>query len=130
MQTTSPGRISSTGPPSRCAQPQPALTMRVCPSGCVCHAVRAPGSKVTLAPCTNAGSGAWKSGSMRAFPVNHSEGPFADGCDPARLISIFVLLLLMFLVIVGACPISCATSRQNDLSHHAFRFQWKDLRLK
>jgi hypothetical protein len=28
-QTTSPGRISSMGPPSRCAHPQPAVTMRV-----------------------------------------------------------------------------------------------------
>src|SRR5579864_5458745 len=48
-ETTSPGRISSIGPPQRCARPQPAVTMRVCPSGCVCHAVRAPGSNVTLA---------------------------------------------------------------------------------
>src|SRR5436305_220967 len=39
-QTTSPGRISSTGPFSRCAQPQPAVTMRDCPSGCVCDAVQ------------------------------------------------------------------------------------------
>src|SRR5438270_594491 len=49
-QTTSPGRISSIGPPHRCARPQPAVTTRVCPSGCACHAVLAPGSKVTLAP--------------------------------------------------------------------------------
>ena len=56
-QTTSPGRISSTGPPSRCAQPQPAVTISVWPSGCVCHAVRAPGSNVTLAPRTRAGIG-------------------------------------------------------------------------
>src|SRR5207302_9044906 len=28
-QTTSPGRISSIGPPQRCARPQPAVTMRV-----------------------------------------------------------------------------------------------------
>src|SRR5205814_3003709 len=87
--TTSPGRISSRGPPSCCAQPQPEVTISVCPSGCVCHAVRAPGSNVTLAPCTNAGSGAWKSGSMRTVPVNQSDGPFAEGCEPARLISIF-----------------------------------------
>src|SRR4051812_46785980 len=53
--TTSPGRISSIGPPSRCAQPQPAVTIKVWPSGCVCHAVRAPGSKVTLAPAIRAG---------------------------------------------------------------------------
>src|SRR5438270_7838332 len=91
-QTTSPGRISSTGPPSRCAQPHPAVTMSVWPSGWVCHAVRAPGSKVTVAPETSAGSGAWKSGSIRTLPVNHSAGPFADGCEPIRLISMFVLL--------------------------------------
>ena len=36
----------------------PAVTISVCPSGWVCHAVLAPGSKVTLAPCTDAGSGA------------------------------------------------------------------------
>src|SRR5271166_3925699 len=46
-QTTSPGRISSTGPPSRWAQPQPEVTSRVCPSGCVCHAVRAQTLLVT-----------------------------------------------------------------------------------
>src|SRR5262245_49188416 len=34
-QTISPGRISSLGPPSRCAQPQPYVTMSVWPSGCV-----------------------------------------------------------------------------------------------
>ena len=30
--------------------PTPVVTMSVCPSGWVCQAVRAPGSKVTLAP--------------------------------------------------------------------------------
>jgi hypothetical protein len=57
-QTTSPGRIVSTGPPSRWTQPHPAVTISVCPSGRVCHAVRALGSNVTLAPATRAGSGA------------------------------------------------------------------------
>jgi hypothetical protein len=54
-QITSPGRISSIGPPQCWARPQPAVTMRVWPRGCVCQAVRAPGSKVTLAPTTRAG---------------------------------------------------------------------------
>src|SRR5207245_4474580 len=44
-QTTSPGRISSIGPPSHCTQPRPDVTIRVWPSGWVCHMVRAPGSK-------------------------------------------------------------------------------------
>ncbi len=32
-QTTSPGRISSTAPPSFWARPKPAVTMMICPSG-------------------------------------------------------------------------------------------------
>src|SRR6266498_1660384 len=86
-QITSPGRISSIGPPQRCARPQPAVTIRVWPSGWVCHAVRAPGSNVTLAPTARAGSPAWKSGSMRTVPVKYSAGPLPDGCEPALLIS-------------------------------------------
>src|SRR5687767_9367594 len=87
IQTTSPGRISSTGPPHRWVRPIPDVTIRVWPSGCVCQAVRAPGSNVTLAPAARAGAGASNSGSMRTVPVNHSAGPLADGCEPLRLIS-------------------------------------------
>ena len=43
-RTTSPGRISSRGPPSRCVQPQPEVMRSVWPSGWVCQAVRVPGS--------------------------------------------------------------------------------------
>src|SRR6266571_8946240 len=93
-QTTSPGRISSIGPPSRLTHPQPALTMRVWPRGWVCHAVRAPGSNVTLAPPTRAGAVAWNSGSIRTVPVNHSAGPLLEGCEPLLLISISELLQL------------------------------------
>src|SRR5436190_7158561 len=91
--TTSPGRISSMDPPSSCTRPRPESTMRVCPSGCVCHAVRAPGSKVTVAPATRAGAGAVKSGSMRTVPVNQSAGPLFEGCEPAR-----VMVMEAFLV--------------------------------
>src|SRR5438552_12229815 len=95
-QTTSPGRISSFGPLSLCTHPSPEVTIRVCPSGCVCHAVRAPGSNVTLTPSTRAGSGAWNSGSMRTVPVKYSSGPFPEGCEPARLMSIVVLPVKWF----------------------------------
>src|SRR6267378_2924838 len=88
IQITSPGRISSIGPPKRCARPQPAVTIRVWPSGWVCHAVRAPGSKVTLAPDVRAGAFGWNKGSMRTVPVNQSSGPLTDGCEPILLISI------------------------------------------
>src|ERR1035441_4872084 len=87
-QTTSPGRISSIGPPQRCARPPPAVTIKVCPSGCMCHAVRAPGSNVTMAPVTRAGSLPLNGESMRTVPVNQSAGPLLDGCDPLLLISI------------------------------------------
>src|SRR5205823_5101816 len=81
----------------------PAVTIRVWPSGCVCHAVRAPGSNVTLAPATRAGAGAWNRGSMRAVPVNQSDGPLLDGCAPIRLISIFLVLrVLSFCVLTGS----------------------------
>ena len=53
----------------------------------MCHAVRAPGSNVTLAPVARAGRGASNSGSIRTVPVNHSAGPLADGCEPLLLIS-------------------------------------------
>src|SRR5438105_4760715 len=88
--TTSPGRISSTGPLQRCARPAPAVTIRAWPSGCVCHAVRAPASNVTLAPATRAGAAASNSGSIRTVPINHSAGPLTEGCEPLRLMSITV----------------------------------------
>src|SRR6266403_3199412 len=105
-QTTSPGRISSIGPPQRCAKPQPEVTINVCPSGCVCQAVRAPGSNVTLAPRTRAGSGASNSGSIRTVPVNQSAGPLFELCDPALFISISLSQLLLQLFSVSALSFS------------------------
>src|SRR6476620_8035567 len=87
-QTRSPGCISSTEPPSRCTQPQPDVTINVCPNGCVCHAVLAPGSNVTQAPAACAGALAWNKGSIRTVPVNQSAGPLPEGCEPTLLISI------------------------------------------
>src|SRR6266542_5205014 len=92
--TTSPGRICSIGPPQRCARPQPAVTIRVWPSGWVCHAVRAPGSNVTLAPSARAGAIAWNRGSMRTVPVKYSAGPLLEGCEPLLLMSTSDLLHL------------------------------------
>src|SRR6059058_5937268 len=94
-QTTSPGRISSIGAPQRCAQPRPDVTINVCPNGCVCQAVRAPGSNVTLAPRTRAGSGASNRGSIRTVPVNQLAGPLFEGCEPTLLISMFSVCLFL-----------------------------------
>src|SRR5207249_4468310 len=88
------GRICSTGPPQRCARPQPAVTIRAWPSGWVCQAVRAPGSKVTLAPSARAGAFAWNRGSMRTVPVKYSADPLLEGCEPLRLISILFIPLI------------------------------------
>jgi hypothetical protein len=54
--------------------------------------VRAPGSKVTLAPTTRAGSAGLHTGSTRTVPVKYSDGPLPEGREPARLISICFLL--------------------------------------
>ena len=51
-KTRSPGRMTSIGPPRRCARPTPSVTQIVWPFGCVCHAVRAPGVKWTLVALT------------------------------------------------------------------------------
>ena len=89
--TTSPGRISSIGPSHFWAHPSPEVTINVCPSGCVCQAVRAPGSKVTLAPRTRAGAGASNSRSIRTVPANQSAGPLLEFCEPGLLISMSLL---------------------------------------
>src|SRR3954463_7773468 len=81
-QTTSPGRISTFGPPSLCTHPHPCVTTSVCPSGCQCQAERAPGSNVTSAQLTREGSAVCISGSMRTLPVKYFSGPFCDGCEP------------------------------------------------
>ncbi len=64
------------------------MTISVCPSGCVCQAVRAPGSNVTALPAARAGALAANRGSIRTVPVNQSAGPFVEGREPLRLISI------------------------------------------
>src|SRR5712671_1121923 len=114
-QTTSPGRISSFGPPSLCTHPHPDVTIRVCPSGCLCHAVRAPGSNVTLTPRTRAGAGAWNSGSMRTTPVKYSVGPLPEGCEPFLLSSISAFLHLILPTVLNLrqmlFPESTLTSR-------------------
>jgi hypothetical protein len=68
---TSPARISTMGSPSHCVQPQPAVTISVWPSGWLCQAERAPGSKVTLAHDVRAGAGGLFSGSMRTVPLRN-----------------------------------------------------------
>jgi len=40
IQITSPGRISSIGPPQRCVRPVPTVTINVWQSGCVCQGLR------------------------------------------------------------------------------------------
>src|SRR5687768_13232043 len=88
IRTTSPARNSSIGPPHCRTRPVPAVTISTCPTGWVCQAVRAPGSKVTEEADEREGSSAENSGSMRAEPVKYSAGPTRDGCEPLRMIRI------------------------------------------
>lgn len=76
--------------------------MSVCPSGWVYHAVRAPGSKVTALPAVRAGAFAANNGSIRTMPVNHSPGPFDEGCEP---LDVMFMVALSFIVgLSGATP--------------------------
>jgi hypothetical protein len=68
--------------------PNPEVMSKVCPSGCVCQAVRAPGSNVTLPAETRLGSRTGNNASIRTEPVKYPRGPGRDGCEPARVISI------------------------------------------
>ena len=63
------------GRTERWIRPQPVVTIKVWPSGCVCHAVRAPASNVTLTPSARAGAFAGNSGSTRTVPLKYSAGP-------------------------------------------------------
>src|SRR6266853_1530238 len=120
-QTTSPGRISSTGPPSRCAQPSPEVTINVWPNGCVCHVVCAPGSNVTLAPRTRAGSGASNNGSIRTVPVKYSAGPLAEGCVPFLLNSMMNLQVIAILLWSSRAIANNPGSTYLDFTQH-----WKE----
>src|ERR1700686_412123 len=74
IQTTSPDLISRTGPPLAWIRPTPEMTYSVCPSGCVCQLVRAPGSKDTQLATARAGAGAAIIGSCQTVPVKYSLG--------------------------------------------------------
>src|SRR5215470_4452855 len=113
-QITSPGRISSIGPPQRWTRPQPAVTIRVWPSGWLCQAVRAPGSNVTLEPTARAGSGAWNRGSMRTAPVKYSAGALPEGCEPLLVISMYCIPPLYFFMLSAWC-LSCSLTAGSSL---------------
>jgi len=53
----------------------------------VCHAVRAPGSKLTRADRMRAGAGASMIGSCQTVPVNQSPGIRREGTEPDGLMS-------------------------------------------
>ncbi len=75
--TRSPGRITSTGPPSRWQRPMPSVTKIVWPCGWVCQAVRAPGVKWTSAAANVELPAATATASIYTSPVNQSAGPLA-----------------------------------------------------
>src|SRR5256714_181008 len=120
-QITSPGPPSTFSWPSLRNQPQPAVTMSVCPSGCQCHAVCAPGSNVTLAPRTRAGSGASNNGSIRTVPVKYSSGPLAEGCVPFLLNSMMNLQAIAILLWSSRAVANNPGSTSLDITQH-----WKE----
>ena len=69
----------------------PDVTMRVCPRGWVCHAERAPGSKVTWPPLTRAALTNLEHRVHTNRTERYASGPLAEGRDPLRLKSIIFL---------------------------------------
>src|SRR4051794_32163434 len=66
------------------------MTMSVCPSGCECQAVRAPGSNVTIAPVTRDGSSRANCPRIVARPVKNCSGPSTSSCMFLDMISVMV----------------------------------------
>src|SRR5438445_12326681 len=64
----------------------------VCPFGCVCHAVCAPGGKWTLLALRREGPDGAATESTYTAPVNHSLGP--------AMVSMLFLVICMFLLLV------------------------------
>src|SRR4051795_7171639 len=82
VQITSPGLISRFSPPSSCTQPVPDVTIRIWPAGCVCHAERAPGAKITCPPLDDVWSfGAYR-GSTIPLPEKSAAAPLVELREP------------------------------------------------
>src|SRR4051812_35367523 len=82
VQITSPGLTSRFSPPSSCTQPVPEVTIRIWPAGWLCHAERAPGSKVTCPAERGVWSGAPNWGASLTEPVKFVSAPLPDGREP------------------------------------------------
>src|SRR3954452_14128429 len=89
--------MTSIGPPRRCARPTPSVTQIVCPFGCVCQAVRAPGAKWTLLALSLEPSDGAATVSMKTAPVNQSFGPGAV----AMVLRVTCMVLPVVLTFVG-----------------------------
>ncbi len=80
----------------------------------VCQAVRAAGSKVTLAPAAVAGPAAPNRESTRTSPVNQSAGLLPEGFDPGLVISMDILLIHAFsLVLVTNLRLAARRTHRN-----------------
>src|SRR5258708_26747914 len=75
-------------------RPSPASTYSVWPSGCVCHAVRAPGWNETEFATSRAGAEVAITGSCSTVPVKYSGGAVRVGREPAGWKSMGLPLLV------------------------------------
>src|SRR6516165_12741015 len=81
----SPGFSTCGCSPLKQMRPTPERQNRVCPTGCECQAVRAPGVKVTTEPPSRDGGWAVITGSWNTTPVNVSAAPRRVVRSPARM---------------------------------------------
>src|SRR3984957_17957796 len=90
IQTESPAVIICGALPASCTRPTPVNTCKACPIGCVCHAVRAPGSNETRFTANLPGAAAATISSIHTVPVNQSGGPLRQ--PRISLVNIFIFL--------------------------------------
>src|SRR5438105_1808682 len=69
-------------------QPALSVTIKIWPSGWVCHAERAPSSNVTEPTEILDGSFAANNGSTRTARLKYCSAPLFDGCAPLRVMTI------------------------------------------
>src|SRR5271165_6444484 len=83
--TVSPGFSTCGFSPLKQMRPTPDKQKSVCPTGWACHAVRAPGVKVTTEPPRRDGDSAVITGSWNTTPVKVSAAPRLVVRAPARM---------------------------------------------
>src|SRR5436190_3249817 len=96
-------------------RPTPDRQNNVCPTGCACHAVRAPGVKVTTEPPRRDGELAVITGSWNTTPVKVSAAPRFVVRSPARMTPALTGMAFSFAKLSGDFITECSMSNSGTI---------------